>query len=177
MKASRGRPSARRRISKEEMASRETAIIADIKAGDLSYREIAHKHGVSLPTVNNKARKAGISRGRRKGARIFVRRAPRKSATRKVARRAVAPVAAAVEAPVVARGRKRVARRVGRPRSKPGRKAARPVAAARRGRPAGSVARASGFAQEFRELVLRHNPSISLLKFDKLAKMVEEQVR
>lgn len=62
----------KQRISRTEMAAKEGQIIADIRGGSLSYREIAEKHGVSLPTVNNKAKKAGISRGRRKGARIVV---------------------------------------------------------------------------------------------------------
>lgn len=62
----------KQRISRTEMAAKEGQIIADIRGGSLSYREIAQKYGVSLPTVNNKAKKAGISRGRRKGARIVV---------------------------------------------------------------------------------------------------------
>ncbi len=62
-----------------ERIKREAAIIADIKAGELSYRQIASKHEVSLPTVNNKARKAGISRGRREGAKIVLP-APRRNA-------------------------------------------------------------------------------------------------
>ena len=176
MKATRGRAGTRRRISKEEMAQRESAIISDIKAGILSYREIAHKHSVSLPTVNNKARKAGISRGRRKGARIIVRRPARRTAVRRGALRQVRPMAeAAAPAPVAVRGRRRSAGRPKRARGRVGRRSTRP-AAARRGRAVGATA-GTGFAQAFRELVLRHNPGISLLKFDRLAKMVEAQVR
>lgn len=51
-------------LDRDAMKKRETAIIADLKGGQLSYRVIAQKHGVSLPTVNAKARKAGIRRPR-----------------------------------------------------------------------------------------------------------------
>lgn len=73
------KPAPKPALSPARLAARERAIVADIKAGKLSYRQIAKKHGVSLPTVNNKARKAGISRGRRPGAPILVagpKRAP-----------------------------------------------------------------------------------------------------
>jgi DNA-binding CsgD family transcriptional regulator len=99
------------RMSKEDLATRERAIIEDIKGGVLSYREIAQKHGVSLPTVNNKARKAGISRGRRKGARIVVARARRRAGVRRAVGKAVVRKAARK---AVRRGlvRKAVRRRV-----------------------------------------------------------------
>ena len=163
MGAKRGR---RRRISKEEMAVREKAIINDIKAGILSYREIAAKHKVSLPTVNNKARKAGISRGRRKGAKIFVARPPRrKAATRKAARRparrgrvAAKPSAAA---PVVRR------RRAGRRATRRAPRQARPRA----------TASSRGFSEALRQLVLHHYPKISLLKFDRLSKVIASEIR
>jgi hypothetical protein len=76
------------KMSKADRLRREKAIIGDIKAGQLSYRQIAEKYSVSLPTVNNKARKAGISRGRRKGAKILVRgprpgRTPKSGAARR----------------------------------------------------------------------------------------------
>lgn len=76
------------KMSKTDRLRREKAIIGDIRAGTLSYRQIAQKHLVSLPTVNNKARKAGISRGRRKGAKILVRgprpgRTPKTGTTRR----------------------------------------------------------------------------------------------
>jgi hypothetical protein len=56
----------RRRVALDRDARkvREAAIIEDLKKGDLSYRMIAEKHGVSLPTVNAKARKAGVRRPR-----------------------------------------------------------------------------------------------------------------
>lgn len=62
----------KQRVSTADMASMEAKIVADIKGGDLSYRQIGEKYGVSLPTVNNKARKYGLSRGRRKGAKLTV---------------------------------------------------------------------------------------------------------
>lgn len=176
----------RARLSKPEMAQREKAIIADIKAGELSYREIALKHGVSLPTVNNKARKAGISRGRRKGARLVVPRPARKTGARKAARRGTKKAgrrgrrpAAAMEETATstmgtrkARGGRRKAgrrstRRVGRPRG---------VGRPRLGRPRGRAQSGEAFAGAFRELVLKHFPTISLVKFDRLARMVENEV-
>jgi hypothetical protein len=164
MRESMGGRSNRGRLSKEDLARREKAIIEDIKAGELSYREIAQKHGVSLPTVNNKARKAGISRGRRRGARIVVRRPRRagKKAGRKVARRRGRPRAAKAPEAVVTR-RRRTGRRPGRP---PG----------RRGRPRGAARTRADFAGAFRELVLKHYPNISLVSFDRLARLVEAEV-
>lgn len=153
---------------KVDMLKREKAIIADIKAGKLSYREIAHKHGVSLPTVNNKARKAGISRGRRKGARIVVAGPARKKAVRKVARKAkkaVRKVArktvrkpATAAAPVVRAPR---ARKVVRRRSK---RVVRQVSH-------------STFCGDLRELLLKYNPNISLRRYEKIAKLVELAIR
>ncbi len=156
--AKRGR---KRRLSREEMASREKAIIEDIKQGELSYREIALKHDVSLPTVNNKARKAGISRGRRKGARIRVVGPARKSAAR-AARRPGRPrgraAAGAAVAPV-RRGPRKAARRG------PGRPPGRPRASA------------GNFMEELRKLVLRHNPNISLVQFEELSRLVGAKLR
>jgi hypothetical protein len=163
-------------LSKADLLKREKAIIADIKAGVLSYREIALKHHVSLPTVNNKARKAGISRGRRKGAKIVVprparkvRKAGRKKAVRKTAKKAArrprrrvkaAPVTPAIKATKRRRARKPAARR-------------RVVRRARKAAAPG----ASKFAGAFRQLVLKHFPKISLVKFDRLARLVEHETR
>ncbi len=155
----------RRRLSPDQRAEREAAIIEDIKGGVLSYREIALKHGVSLPTVNNKARKAGISRGRRKGARIIVAAPPRKTARkagRKAARRGrprrAAVVQLAPEAPM------RAARR-GRPGRRP------------RGRPRGIARSQAGFAEEFGALLLKHHPNILYSKYEQLMRMVKQEVR
>ena len=164
------------RLSAEEMVSREKAIIEDIKAGVLSYREIALKQGVSLPTVNNKARKAGISRGRRKGAKIIVpalRSGPKpkaKAATavvKKAARKAVKKVAR---------------RRPGRPKALPiiSDQVAAPVVrrrrqVARRTAPAATRARGN-FLDALREVVLKFHPEVSLLKFERMLKAVEAAV-
>ena len=145
----------RKRLDKSAQKAREAAIIADLKAGKLSYRLIAEKRGVSLPTVNAKARKANISRPRG--------RRP------------------AVAAPVVAMAAKpaKTAKR-GRPR-----RVAAPVAMkARRGRPRGRVAsrvvRAiaprGAFQNAFREMVLRFYPKLTLAQFDKLSKVIDKAV-
>ena len=52
----------RKVLSKVQRTAREKAIIQDLNGGAMSYRQIAAKHHVSLPTVNAKARKAGITR-------------------------------------------------------------------------------------------------------------------
>lgn len=132
----------RRRLDPDAAKKREAAIINDLKAGTLSYRMIAQKHGVSLPTVNAKARKAGISRPR--GRRPL---SAKKAMERTVSMRTA--VAAA--------------------------KPARP-AAARRGRPSNAAA-ARGFHEAFRAMVLRYFPGITLAQFDRLARIVEENVR
>jgi len=82
------------KLTKAQRLRREERIIKDIKAGKLSYRLIAAKHSVSLPTVNNKARKAGVSRGRRKGATLIVA-GPRRIATKATRRPAVRKTATA----------------------------------------------------------------------------------
>jgi DNA invertase Pin-like site-specific DNA recombinase len=163
------------RLSAEEMVSREKAIIEDIKAGVLSYREIALKQGVSLPTVNNKARKAGISRGRRKGAKIIVpalRSGPKpkaKTAAKKAGRKTL----------------KKAARRgPGRPKALPiiSDRAAAPVVRRRRRRKVGRrTAPAAGrprgnFLEALREVVLKYHPEVSLLKFERMLKAVEATV-
>jgi hypothetical protein len=192
MIAKKSRKGARKpRLSADEMVSREKAIIEDIKAGVLSYREIALKQGVSLPTVNNKARKAGISRGRRKGAKIIVpalRSGPKpkakatakkatKKATRKVARKAARKAV------------KKAARRApGRPKALPiisdqmaapvVRRRRRKVArrkVARRTAPAAGRPRGN-FLEALSEVVLKYYPAVSFLKFQKMLKAVEASV-
>lgn len=166
MKASKARRSTRSRsMDKVDLLKREKAIIADIKAGKLSYREIALKHGVSLPTVNNKARKAGISRGRRKGARIVVAGPARKKAVRKVARKAVRKVA-----------RKAVRRAV--PVEAPAARATRPRMAARaRGRKIARQTSHTTFCADLRDLLLKYNPNISLRRYEKIARLLESAIR
>lgn len=204
MIAKKSRKGARKpRLSPKQMAEREKAIIEDIKAGVLSYREIAAKHGVSLPTVNNKARKAGISRGRRKGAKIVVapiRRGPKKAAKkvakkagRKAAKKAGRKAARKVAKPAVKRAVKKRGKRVVRKAARRvlRRRRALPAAAsksaapvvrrrrrrkvARRAAPAAGRARGH-FLDALREVVLRFHPNVSLLKFEKMLKAVEAAV-
>jgi hypothetical protein len=104
----------RPRLTKAQLLKREKAIIADIKAGALSYRQIAAKHKVSLPTVNNKARKAGISRGRRKGAKLFVaapKRKVAKKATKKATKKAVRKTAKKATRKATKKAGRKVARK------------------------------------------------------------------
>jgi hypothetical protein len=171
MVARKARKGARKqRLSPEEMASREKAIIDDIKAGLLSYREIALKHGVSLPTVNNKARKAGISRGRRKGAKIIVpalRSGPKPRA--KTGRRPGRPAGRKT-------GTKKAARR-GRPPKLPVMSdQAAPVVRRRRRGGRRSAGASAGFLTALREVVLKYHPEVSLLRFEKMLKAVEAAV-
>lgn len=145
---------AKKLLTRAERMAREKAIIQDLKAGQMSYRAIALKHKVSLPTVNSKARKAGITRSRRGPA-----------ALKATARTMVAKPA---------RGRK--------PGRKPGPKpmlSAKTRAVARRGgrKPAaarGPVGRgAHAFRSQFRDLIMRHYPNISLKAFDRLTNAIE----
>lgn len=163
------RPTTTKKRRKKESAgvdrdSRDQAIFEDLKAGALSYRQIAKKYAVSLPTVNNKARKFGISRGRRPGAKILVpaiRRTPGNAAKNAAklaagAKRLRTPAATAAPAPDA------------RPRRKPGRppKVARVLSPAARG----------GFADAFRELVLQYYPNISLKQFERLSETMAREL-
>ena len=62
-------------LTKMQRVTREKAIIKDLHGGSMSYRQIAAKHHVSLPTVNAKARKAGITRRRGRISRAIVGKA------------------------------------------------------------------------------------------------------
>lgn len=171
-----------------ERIKREAAIIADIKAGELSYRQIAQKHEVSLPTVNNKARKAGISRGRRKGAKIILP-APRRGRPAGTTRAVMAARVAAARVAATGSARPSAAARRGRPARKAAaaRSVSAPVTAVRRRRGrqsararnmAATAARQTrsqaGFAEAFRQLVLAHHPNMTVSRFDKLMRMVQD---
>jgi hypothetical protein len=139
-----------KRLDRAAMKKREAAIIRDLKAGRLSYRMIAQKHGVSLPTVNAKARKANIRRprGRRPaGATVVTMKAgvrrprPRRKTTLRAKKTAVRR----------ARPRTRTTRRV--------------------------ATKAAPFQDAFRRVVLHYYPGITLKKFDKLAKLVTQAVK
>jgi hypothetical protein len=149
------------RLDRAAQKKREQAIIADLKAGEMSYREIAQKHGVSLPTVNAKARKAGIRRprGRRRVAGVAAAKAPRRRRGRP---RKSETATVAKAAPRRRRRGRPAARRAGRP----GRPAAR-----RPGRPP----KAAGFMDAFRKMVLGYFPNLTLQKYDRLVRIVESE--
>jgi len=153
---------AKGRLDRAAQQKREKAIIADLKAGKLSYREIAHKHGVSLPTVNAKARKANIRRprGRR---RVAVPVAAKPVAPRRRGRPRKAKVKA-VPATVAAPPKK--ARRPGRLR-----RVGRRPAVRRPGRPS----KASGFMDTFRKMVMAHFPNLTLRKYDRLVRIMQKE--
>jgi hypothetical protein len=161
---------ARKTLTKAQRMAREKAIIKDLKAGLLSYRKIALKHKVSLPTVNSKARKAGITRSRRGPAALAAPATMR--AKRTVARRKPGRKPAARKTTLRAKARTTA-------RRKPGRKArrytARATAARRTTR--GPVARGArgsrAFREQFRSLVMHHYPNISLKLFDRLTAVIE----
>ncbi len=143
------------RIDRAALKAREVAIIADLKSGHLSYRKIAAKHGVSLPTVNAKARKAGIRRpkGRRPAAAMAMRagRAPvAAKARRRVAKKVLATVAQAAKRKKVRRVRRAPAPRV--------------------------AARGTAFSEAFRAMVLHYFPSLTLAKFDRLSRIIAKEV-
>lgn len=157
----------RRRVvlDRAQLKQRELGIIADLKAGILSYRKIAAKWKVSLPTVNAKARKAGVRRPRGR----------RPMGTSAVAVKIVAPVAApkkrgrppkkaAVPTPAVARIAKiakvaKVRKRV--------RKAVKARIA---------VSKRPKFMDAFRELLLQHYPAIPYLKVHRLEKVLDKEL-
>lgn len=149
----------RKTLTPAQRLAREKRIIADLNAGKLSYRQIAAKHSVSLPTVNAKARKAGISRSRRGPA--------ARATTRRVVRKATARARTTTRA---------------KARTKTTRKAAATTMTARKTtrKPTRAVARrtvgrsAERFQTRFRELVMTHYPNMSLRNFEKLTKAVEK---
>ena len=151
-------------MSKAQRMARERSIIKDLRAGKLSYRQIAAKHKVSLPTVNAKARKAGI----RRRARVA-----------KTATRAARPATMAART-----------RRVGNVAERPGGVRRRAVSVAKKPTSVGlrrrkvarrKALRASGrslarFNEAFRNLVLEYYPEMPLAKFDRLARQVRKAI-
>ena len=154
-------------LSKAQRLTRERMIIKDLRAGKLSYRKIAAKHKVSLPTVNTKARKAGISRSRSgppalRKTTIRTTRPKARAATRgtrTVARRPLRKVirkkTTTVRKPVA---RKKVVRK----------KVTRPVTRRR----ISATARTEKFQAQLQDLVLAHYPKISLKAFSRLSKRI-----
>jgi hypothetical protein len=144
----------RRRLDKDAQKAREAAIIADLKAGRLSYRLIAAKHKVSLPTVNAKARKAGISRprGRRPAVAIPMVAAAARRIPKGIARKTVAPVAMKARR-IRRRARARIGARIAR-----------------------AVTPRNAFQDAFREMVLRYYPRLTLAQFDRLSRMISKAI-
>ncbi len=146
-------------LDRAQLKQREIGIIGDLKAGLLSYRKIADKWKVSLPTVNAKARKANIHRprGRRPmGVKVVPVKLGRPVAAPKRRGRPPKKVAASV-APIAmkAKPRKRV------------RKAAKARAA---------VVRRPKFMDAFRELLLHHFPAIAYVKVNRLEKVLDKEL-
>jgi hypothetical protein len=146
-------------LDRTQLKQRELGIIADLKAGVLSYRKIAAKWKVSLPTVNAKARKAGVRRPRgRRPSGIsavpvkIVRPAAAAKKRGRPLKKAVLAVAAVAK---VAKVRKRV------------RKAVKARVA---------VSRRPKFMDAFRELLLQHYPSIPYLKVHRLEKVLDKEL-
>jgi hypothetical protein len=149
-------------LDRAQLKQRELGIIADLKAGILSYRKIALKWKVSLPTVNAKARKAGIRRprGRRPAGVVAVAvKIGRPAVAKKAGRKAkkVAPAAPAVAGTVAKapKAKRRVRRAL---------KSRQPVA------------KRPKFMDAFRELLLQHYPAIPYLKVHRLEKVLEKEL-
>ena len=148
----------KRTLTPTQRLAREQRIIKDLKVGKLSYRKIAAKHKVSLPTVNAKARKAGISRSRRGPA-------AKLKTTRPVAKTTRARTSYAKRSTVKAKAtRKTTARR---------KTSTRVVArtAVRRSAP-----KTAKFNEQLRWLVMDYYPNMPLKKFEKLTKTISKAI-
>lgn len=147
-----------RTLTKTQRLAREERIIKDLRAGKLSYRQIAAKRKVSLPTVNAKARKAGISRSRSGPAST---------------RRAVRPVKATSRARtrITARAKSRTTARA-KTRTTIRKRTPRKIT-----RRAISTPRTTRFENRFRELVMNYYPNMPLRTFERLTKMVNKVIK
>ena len=155
-------------LTKTQRLAREKTIIKDLRAGKMSYRQIAAKNGVSLPTVNAKARKAGITRSRRgpTAGRRITRKVTR-TTTRKPTMRARAKTRAKAKTRATAKTRTRVTARKKTTRKVTRRKITR--------RPITRTTRSKDkFNSEFRNLVLSYRPNMSLKVFERLSKMLSK---
>jgi len=138
-------PATKKPLTKAQRIKRENAIIKDLRSAKLSYRQIALKHKVSLPTVNAKARKAGITRTRR-GVATTKRVVKKKTATMRT-RKATA--------------RKKVTRKVAK------KKVVRRTTTRRVTSRATSALK---FQAQFKDLVMNYYPNMSLKAYEKLTK-------
>lgn len=146
-------PAAKRvMLTPAKRLAREVAIIKDLKAGKMSYRQIALKHKVSLPTVNAKARKAGISRSRVKKTTTVARKP--KTVVRKTRMTTRRPKSATSKPTA----RKKATRKVVRKRTATTR----------------STPRTEKFTSQFRELVMSYYPNMSLRAYERLHKTISK---
>lgn len=136
-------------LSKVQRLARERAIIRDLRAGKMSYRKIAERHHVSLPTVNAKARKAGITRSRRGPAAFVTTKAIRRTRTTRK-----------TTTPTFARTTRRYTRRT----------VAKPTFFGR------GTRSPEKFNESFRWLVMNYYPNMPLKKFERLTKMISKVI-
>lgn len=162
-------PAARKRVTltPARRLAREKAIIKDLKTGKLSYRQIAAKHKVSLPTVNAKARKAGISRARVKKTSTVARK-PKTAArkTRMTTRKTRTTTRRTTSATRRPTARKKVAHR------KVTRKTTRTRTTTAR-----TIARAEHFTNQFRELVMSYYPNMPLRTYERLHRTISKALQ
>ena len=141
-------------LTKAQRLVREKAIIRDLRGGKLSYRKIAAKHRVSLPTVNAKARKAGISR---------------RSATKVTARtRRTTTTTPRVRATARRTTTRKPARRTTTRKRTTARTVARTTVRTSRTR--------EHFNDQFRSLIMNYYPNMPLRKFEKLNTIVKKAI-
>lgn len=157
-------PAAKKRVTltPARRLAREKAIIKDLKAGKMSYRQIAAKHKVSLPTVNAKARKAGITRSRVKKT-TTVTRKPKTAArkTRMTARKTRTTTRRTTSATRRPTARKKVTRKTTRTRTAMPR----------------TQARAKQFTNQFRELVMSYYPNMPLRTYERLHRTIAKALQ
>ncbi|MCK4414446.1 MAG: hypothetical protein KAY32_12975 [Candidatus Eisenbacteria sp.] len=144
----------RKVMTKAQRLVREKAIIRDLRSNKLSYRKIAAKHRVSLPTVNAKARKAGISR---RGATKVAASARRPRATTTARVRATARRTTRTPA------RRTTTRRTTTKRATP-----RTTIRTSRSR--------EYFNEQFRSLIMNYYPNMPLRKFERLNTLVKKAI-
>ena len=154
----------KRPLTQTQRLAREQRIIKDLKAGKLSYRKIAVKHSVSLPTVNAKSRKAGISRSRRGPAATL-------KTTRAKARTTTKRTTLAKRTSVkTTRARKTVARKKTTTRRKSTPKVVARTAVRR------TAPRSARFNEQLRWLVMNYYPNMPLKKFEKLTTTIAKAI-
>ena len=164
----RKRTTRKRILTKAQRLVREKAIIRDLRGAKLSYRKIAEKHKVSLPTVNAKARKAGITRSRR-GPAALVRATRTRARTTTPTRATTTRTRAKARTRTVARAKRKVWKKKTTRRTTAARTVAR-----RTVRP--TTRSVEKFNEQLRWLVLNYYPNMPLKKFEHLTKIVGKAI-